>query len=150
MLEIFKKALGFDTLPVVVDENSKGTANCDIKLACWRHKTRDQAQEITTENKEADSSDHGQVFFSFFSHVINQKSFKCLNDKFQGALAFGRNNLKVSRCEPEKEDEKYSHDQYHDDIIGNQMFGMLDFDSHQAKEQSNGFSEDFIEEIDYE
>ena len=136
MLEIFKKALGSNALPVIVDENSKGTANCDIKLACWRHETGDQAQEIATENKEADSSDHRQVFLSFFSHVINQKSFKCLNDKFQGALSFGRNKLEVSRCEPEKEGEKGSHGQGHDDVVRNQMFGMFDFDSHQAKEES--------------
>jgi len=65
-------------------------------------------------------------------------------------LTFGRNNLKVSRCEPEKEDKKSSYGQGHDDVIRNQMFGMFDFDSHQTKEESQGFSEDFIEKIDNE
>ena len=86
MFKIFKKSLGSDPLPVVVNEDGQGTAYGDVELGCGRHETRDQSEKVAAQDEKTYCPNHGQVFFSLFADDIGQQAFKCLYDQLQDTL----------------------------------------------------------------
>ena len=86
MFEIAKRALGFDALPMVIEENNESTACSHIELACGGHHSGYKAEDVTRQDKKPDSCYQGEVFLSPFSDDINQEAFECLDNEFENTL----------------------------------------------------------------
>jgi hypothetical protein len=141
VLEIFKKSLGFNPLPVIIQKDRQCTSRCNIEFTGRRHKSRCEAHEVTDEDKKADGSYQWQVFFSIFTDKIGQQIFKKLNDELHNILEFGWDKLRFSRREGKEEDQEHSGNQAHNNVIRDEVFRVCYFDSHQRKKKRERFTQ---------
>ena len=150
MLEIFKQSLGFDPLPVVVNEDREGAAHGHVELAGRGHEPGNKPEKVAEEDKKPDGADHGQVFSSLFSDDIDQEVLEELDDELEEALAFGGDDAEFAGGQAEEEDKPDSHKKTHHDVVRKEMLGMGDLDPDQRQQISNRFTEYFIKEFDQE